>query len=137
MGAIRYAPLLVFVPLALCAAPSPFPTIPASTRNTIDRSALANSPISDATLASVGALDAFGDGLGSLVTTAVLVGMPLNPVGSNSTFRYQITRIDILLYVVSQASNRLNPSDLAVSLYADDASATHNPGVKVRLFRLL
>lgn len=106
---------------------SPAPTVLASTRYTIDRYLNFSGLDTDAQLVSVGAVNAFNDGLGTLVTTAVLCQTPTNP----SSLPYRVARVDMLLYVKAVQSNRVGIADFSIQVFSDDGSATHAPGVLV------
>jgi hypothetical protein len=77
---------------------------------------------SDQSLVSVGARDEFGDSIGSLAATAVLIRSPANADG----MPYVPTRIDFLLQIA--ATQTIVMSDYAVALYSDDNSTDHYPG---------
>ena len=106
---------------------SPAPTVLASTRYTIDKYFNFSGLDADAPLASVGAVNTFNDGLGTLVTTAVLCQTPTNP----SSLPYRVARVDMLLYVKAVQANRVGIADFSIQVFSDDGSATHAPGVLV------
>jgi hypothetical protein len=111
--------------------PSPSPTTISQTRFVIDTFNLTYYTLSDSATVSVGAVDAYGDGIGSLVTTAVLVKTPLT--NDSIAWDYQPTRIDMLFHAkTSQPTRPAGISDFVLTLYADDGSSVHNPGVQVR-----
>jgi hypothetical protein len=116
------------------ASPSPsplataFPTTIAQTRFTVDANNLTWALRSDSSTASVGAIDNFGDSIGSLVATAVLIKSP-----SNTAWNYRPTRVDVLFAAKApQPSRPVGMSDFLLTLYSDDGSTDHNPGVQVR-----
>jgi hypothetical protein len=112
------------------ALPSPQPTTLAATRFTIDNFGLVFSPASDAPVVSVGADDSFSDGLGSLVSTSVLIRTPSAPPDSIS-FQYRATRVDVLLYKRPQSSI-IDPGGLSISLFADvQGAGINSPGIQV------
>jgi hypothetical protein len=118
---------------SLCAGQStpssvPFPTTVSQTRFTIDFFNLTYSRASDAVTASVGAVNKYGDSIGSLVATAVLVKSPTNVV-----WNYRPTRVDVLFHALSaQPSRPSGISDFLLTLYSDDGSSEHNPAFQVR-----
>jgi hypothetical protein len=107
---------------------NPAPTILAQTRFTIDVNSLSLTTLSDDTLASVGGADDYGDSLGSLKSIAVLWRTPDNANG----LPYDLNRVDLLLYVRSQQANANLLSNCNLVMYADDGSASRNPGSQVR-----
>jgi hypothetical protein len=107
----------------------PNPTTIAQTRYVIDRFNLTFFPYSDSKTASVGAADVLGDGLGSLVSTAVTFKTP-----ANMSWYYKPSRIDIL-YAASkpQPSRPAGISDMVITLYSDDGTSARGPGLPVSL----
>lgn len=111
--------------------PSPVPTVLASTRFTIDRFNQWSLDIvaTDAPDVSIGSRNRFGDA-GTLVSTAVLIQTP-----ATSSWFFAASRIDLLLYARAPPATRRDISDFVLSLYSDDGSAAHNPGVQVTTAR--
>jgi hypothetical protein len=48
-------------------------------------------------------------------------------------FLYRPVRVDLLMYQRTFQSRPAGLSDFFVTLYSDDGSSTHNPGVQVRV----
>jgi hypothetical protein len=97
-----------------------------SSRSRIDSLNLTFSTISDAAFVSVGAEKGsapWGDVLGTLKATAVLIRTPTLPADT-----YAPTRLSVLLSLPLHESG---PRDMLAFLYSDDGSSDHNPGVKV------
>lgn len=110
---------------------TPNPTTISTTRYTIDRFNLTFALQSDAALVSVGALPLFfGDAVGSLVATAVLIKSCANPPDFPDLI-YRPSRIDLLMSSRDLQPGRAGISDFFVTLYADDGSDEHNPSVQV------
>ena len=120
-------PFLAFPPDSQQAASATsFPTTLATTRYTIDHFNLTFSLHSDEPTVSVGAFDAYGDGVGTARATAVMFQTPMNAFG----VPYLPTRCDALFFKAGgQSRNYLN--DFNLRLYADDGSDAHNPGQPV------
>ena len=75
----------------------------------------------------------FNDAVGTLVTTGVLVKSPSNPLAFPELL-YRPSRVDLLMFTPDLQPNRAGLSDLCVTLYSDDGSDVHNPGVQVCVF---
>lgn len=78
----------------------------------------------------MGARDDYGDGIGSLSTTAVLIKTPATQSGQPA-WTYRPSRVDVLLFLVAGQSRR-TVVDFFLTLYADDGSAARSPGIQVR-----
>ena len=106
---------------------TPFPTTIAGTRYTIDRFNLTYQKATDNGNVSIGAINAFGDGKGSLVGTAVLIrtsrNLPTDPVD----WIYRPNRIDVLLAARATLSDQVPINSFFVTLFADDNSTSHSP----------
>jgi hypothetical protein len=105
----------------------------ASTRFTIDRFNLWALDVvaTDALDVSIGSRSRFGDA-GTLVSTAVLIQTP-----ATTSWFFAASRIDLLLYAQAPPTSRRDISDFVLSLYSDDGSVAHNPGVQVTSSRRL
>lgn len=99
-----------------------------STRSTVDAFNLSYAVFSDESLASVGARDDYGDGVGTLVATGVLLQAPAALPGQLA-WTYALARIDLLL-AITAGQNRSGVADFFVSLYADSGdAAAPGPGL--------
>ena len=104
---------------------TPYPTTISATRYWIDVFNLTFTIVSDRPYVSVGARDDYGDGIGNLVSTAVLIKTPANRIG-DPNWAYRPTRVDLLMYGnPNQATRSIN--DFFVTLFSDDGSDVHNP----------
>ena len=110
---------------------SPQNTAFATTRWVIDNFNLTFNLQTDEWLGAIGAVDPFGDGFGTLRATGVMFQ---TPVGNGLPF--VPTRCDVLLFKQGGPAAPTYPDGYYLSLYADDGSAAHNPGVRVRRSRL-
>ena len=108
--------------------PSALPTVLSATRFNIDYFNLTFSLLSDNDVVSVGALNKFGDNIGTIQSTAVLCKTPNNAAG----LPYRVSRVDILLFVKTVQANRAGITDFALLLFDDDDSPSHGPGSLVR-----
>jgi hypothetical protein len=107
-------------------SPTAYATAFATTRRTVDFNNLTFSLVSEETLASIGAADDFGDGLGTLKATAILFKTAVYTQDLNIISPYVAARCDFLLFKRSLTS-RINIRDLTLTLFSDDGSSTHNP----------
>jgi hypothetical protein len=115
---------------------TPFPTTISGSRFTIDRFNLTFQRSTDVDAfngqISVGAqVDPYGDSYGTLVTTAVLIKSPVNPLLFPNLL-YRPVRVDLLMYSPDIQTGRFGISDFFVTLYSDDGSAARNPAIQVR-----
>jgi hypothetical protein len=110
-----------------------FATFPASSRFWIDVRNLTFTLASDDSLASIGGADDFGDNVGSLKATAVLVQTGVNP---NIDGPFFITRCDFLLFK-KPFTTFIGISSFQLTLFSDDnptdpSAPSHNPYQQVR-----
>jgi hypothetical protein len=111
---------------------TPFPTTISTSRFIIDRFNLTFARVSDQPGASVGAIDPYNNNVGSLISTAVLIKSADNLPGDPVDWLYRPTRVDLLMYwKTAQPTRPSGISDFYVTLYSDDNTTEHNPGVQV------
>jgi hypothetical protein len=109
-----------------------YPTTISASRFWIDANNLTFSFSSDEDLASVGAADDFGDGLGSLKATAVLILTGTDASSPYNPMQYVPLRCDFLLYR-KPFQTRVGITDFQLTLFSDDGTSTHNPDQQVRV----
>ena len=112
------------------ASQTPFPTTIATTRNLIDLNNLTFTIMSDRPFVNVGARNDYGDGFGTLVSTAVLVRTPASGAGG-LTWGYRASRVDLLMAGPSGLGVTRGIADFFVTLFSDDGSAAHNPAAQL------
>ena len=80
---------------------------------------------------SIGAVNNYKDGKGSLIGTAVLIrtsrNIPTDPVN----WIYRPMRVDVLLAANAILSDQVRITSFDVTLYADDGSSNHNPAAQL------
>jgi hypothetical protein len=92
--------------------------------------------VADRDTVSIGARNDFNDGGGTLVTTAVLFRTTDASPGGPA-WAYRPTRVDVLLTLAPNQATPRGISDFLLTLYADDGSPDHNPGIQLALPFLL
>ena len=86
--------------------------------------------MSDRPFVNVGARNDYGDGFGTLVSTAVLVRTPASGAGG-LTWGYRASRVDLLMAGPSGLGVTRGIADFFVTLFSDDGSAAHNPAAQL------